>query len=142
MAEKAFTQALTALRAAPSYWTGLIEPTSLRNRAILLWHCVLRRSYTSTAHAFQLSRHNVAVICYHGLWRINKKLTTTLDPFERLSLSVRTYNALKGAGVSTLKAFVALREVPDQELLRSRNLGKVTLQEIRTVLRRMEDIRH
>jgi len=52
-------------------------------------------------------------------------------PIEDLELSVRSYNCLKRAGVTTLGQ---LRSMSDEELMKVRNLGRKSMEEVKHVL--------
>ena len=52
-------------------------------------------------------------------------------PIEDLELSVRAYNCLKRAGVTTLGQ---LRTMSDEELMKVRNLGRKSMEEVKHVL--------
>lgn len=54
---------------------------------------------------------------------------------EELELSVRSYNCLQAAGIRTIAQLVQMSE---SELLKFRNFGKKSLQEIKEILERME----
>jgi len=63
---------------------------------------------------------------------INTNLFKSVDELE---LSVRSYNCLKAAGIRTIAQLVQMSE---SELLKFRNFGKKSLQEIREILTKME----
>lgn len=52
-------------------------------------------------------------------------------PIEDLELSVRSYNCLKRAGVTTLGQ---LRSMSDEELMKVRNLGRKSMEEVKHIL--------
>jgi hypothetical protein len=52
-------------------------------------------------------------------------------PVEELKISVRTYNCLKNANISTLRELVVMTE---DDLLKNQNFGRKSLQEINDVL--------
>lgn len=54
---------------------------------------------------------------------------TDPDNIENLNLSVRTYNCLRRAGITTISA---LKEKTEEDLKRTRNLGSKSLEEIKT----------
>lgn len=57
-----------------------------------------------------------------------------LKPIEELELSVRAYNCLKSAGINTIAELVQKTE---NELLKTKNFGKRSLEEIKEVLNSM-----
>ena len=54
---------------------------------------------------------------------------TDPDDIDNLNLSVRTYNCLRRAGITTISA---LKETTEEELTKVRNLGKKSLEEIKS----------
>lgn len=52
-------------------------------------------------------------------------------PIEDLDLSVRSYNSLKRAGINTVQELISRTE---EDMMKIRNLGKKSLEEIRTKL--------
>ena len=54
---------------------------------------------------------------------------TDPDDIENLNLGVRTYNCLRRAGITTISA---LKEKTEEELTHVKNLGKKSLEEIKT----------
>lgn len=54
---------------------------------------------------------------------------TDPDDIDNLNLSVRTYNCLRRAGITTISA---LKETTEEELTEVRNLGKKSLEEIKS----------
>jgi DNA-directed RNA polymerase subunit alpha len=60
----------------------------------------------------------------------------TLDrPVDELELSVRSYNCLKNADIQTIRDLVQKTE---SEMLRTKNFGKKSLQEIKEVLAELD----
>lgn len=60
--------------------------------------------------------------------------STSLDtPIEELDLSVGTYNSLKRAGITTVGDFVGMTD-PTRQLLRIRNFGRASLEELQEKL--------
>jgi len=57
-----------------------------------------------------------------------------LKPIEDLELSVRAYNCLKSAGINTIAELIQKTE---NELLKTKNFGKRSLEEIKEVLTKM-----
>lgn len=56
---------------------------------------------------------------------------TDTTPLEDLELSVRAYNCLRRAGVTTVGQ---LRSMSDEELMKVRNLGRKSMEEVKSVL--------
>ena len=54
---------------------------------------------------------------------------TDPDDIDNLNLSVRTYNCLRRAGITTISA---LKETIEEELTKVKNLGKKSLEEIKS----------
>jgi len=54
---------------------------------------------------------------------------------EELELSVRSYNCLKNANIQTIAELV---QKTDSEMLRTRNFGRKSLNEIKEILENME----
>ena len=54
---------------------------------------------------------------------------TDPDDIDNLNLSVRTYNCLRRAGITTISA---LKETTEEELTKVKNLGKKSLEEIKS----------
>ena len=59
------------------------------------------------------------------------------DPIDQLGLSIRSYNCLKRAGIDTVEQLAALS---DSDLASVRNLGKKSLEEIRSKLRHIPSV--
>ena len=54
---------------------------------------------------------------------------TDPDDIDNLNLSVRTYNCLRRAGITTISA---LKEKTEEELTHVKNMGRKSLEEIKT----------
>jgi DNA-directed RNA polymerase subunit alpha len=70
-------------------------------------------------------------ISEHGLDKINEVLNRSV---EELELSVRSYNCLKNANIQTIGELVQKTEA---EMLRTKNFGRKSLNEIREILANM-----
>ena len=60
---------------------------------------------------------------------------TLAVPIEDVQLSVRSFNCLKRAGVNTIED---LTNMTESEMMKIRNLGKKSFDEIRDLLREMD----
>jgi len=105
-------------------WTnGTMRPdeaTSLAAR-ILIEHYRLFLGLTSDVE-------NVEIISDK---QENERAKTLEMPIEELDLSVRSFNCLKRAGINTVGDLV---EKTDEEMIRVRNLGKKSLEEVKQKL--------
>jgi len=65
--------------------------------------------------------------------KVTKKYDSVTDdtPLEELELSLRAYNSLMRAGVTTVGE---LRSMSDEELMKVRNLGRKAMEEVKSVL--------
>jgi DNA-directed RNA polymerase subunit alpha len=70
-------------------------------------------------------------ISEHGLDKINEVLNRSV---EELELSVRSYNCLKNANIQTIGELVQKTEA---EMLRTKNFGRKSLNEIKEILANM-----
>jgi len=61
--------------------------------------------------------------------------TSLAKSVEELELSVRSYNCLKNANIQTIAELV---QKTDSEMLRTRNFGRKSLNEIKEILESME----
>lgn len=72
-----------------------------------------------------------AVAAIGGVNQVNQNLMKSVDELE---LSVRSYNCLKNAGIKTIADLVQMSE---QEILKTKNFGRKSLNEIKELLETM-----
>lgn len=109
-------------------WTnGTIDPRDALNYAgrILRDHLSMFTTFEQEPEPVELVAAPVTVTTNPNLFK----------SVEELELSVRSYNCLQTAGIRTIAQLVQMSE---SDLLRFRNFGKKSLQEIKEILERME----
>lgn len=88
----------------------------------------------SCVMAISVKQHQDEIREYEEEMKKNGALPKVIaeTPLEELDLSIRPYNCLRRAGISTIEQ---LQQVPEEKLLRLRNLGRKSTEEIQSKLK-------
>ncbi|GBE37196.1 DNA-directed RNA polymerase subunit alpha [bacterium BMS3Bbin07] len=114
-------------------WTdGSLSPKNALTRAssILIDHLDLF-IFDESEEASEEISHDAGDVYDVGSSDFNRNL---LRPVDELELSVRSYNCLKNANISTIADLV---QRTDLEMLKTKNFGRKSLNEIKEILRTM-----
>lgn len=93
----------------------------------------------SCVMAISVKQHQDEISEYEEEMKKNGALPKVIAeiPIEELDLSIRPYNCLRRAGISTIEQ---LQQVPEEKLWRLRNLGRKSMEEIQSKLKEYMEV--